>query len=60
MDFSEEVSSVANASASQVTIEKMLPLRTLEPGAYTLKVMVTDRIGNQTVQRQGNFTVSLE
>jgi GWxTD domain-containing protein len=60
MDFSEEAGTIANASTSQVTIEKMLPLRTCEEGSYTLKVTVTDRIGNQTLQRQGNFTVSLE
>ena len=29
MDFSEEVSSIPNASANQVTIEKLLPLSTL-------------------------------
>jgi len=58
MDFSEDIGSIANASASQVTIEKMLPLRTFAPGAYTLRVTATDKSGNQTVQRQGNFTVS--
>jgi len=43
MDFSEEVSSVANASASQVTIEKLVSLKTFQPGNYTLKVTETDR-----------------
>ena len=58
MDFSEQAGSIPNASASQVTIVKMLPLGTFAPGTYTLKVTVIDRNGNQTVQRQGNFTVS--
>jgi GWxTD domain-containing protein len=58
MDFSEEAGGVANASSSQVTIEKLISLKTFQPGAYTLKVTATDRIGNQTVRQQGNFTVS--
>jgi hypothetical protein len=58
MEFSEEVGSIPNASASQVTIEKLLPLNSLAPGTYTLKVKATDKNRNQTVQQQGNFTVS--
>jgi GWxTD domain-containing protein len=58
IDFSEEAGSVANASSSQVTIEKFMSLKTFQPGAYTLKVTATDRIGNQTVRQQGNFTVT--
>jgi GWxTD domain-containing protein len=56
--FSEEVATIPNASPSQVTVEKLLSLRTLAPGTYTLRVVVTDRTANQTVQREGNFTVS--
>jgi GWxTD domain-containing protein len=59
-DSWQDIGSIANASASQVTIEKLLPLRTFSPGTYTIKVTVTDRNGNQTLQRQGNFTVSLQ
>ena len=58
MDFTEELSAIPNASASQVTIEKLLPLSNLEPGTYTLKVKATDKNRNQTVMQQGNFTVS--
>ncbi len=58
MDFSEEVGSIPNASAFQVTIEKLLPLSTLGPGTYTIKVKATDKNRNQTVLQQGNFTVS--
>ncbi len=60
MAFSEEIAKIPNASASQVTIGKMLPLANFQPGAYTLKTTATDRIGNQTVQRQANFSVSPE
>jgi hypothetical protein len=58
MEFTEEVMSIPNASANQVTIEKLLPLNMLPPGTYTLKVKATDKNRNQTVQQQGNFTVS--
>ena len=58
LDFSEDVDKIANSSASQVTIEKLLPLRTLPPGAYTLKVKAFDKNRNQTVLQQANFTVS--
>jgi hypothetical protein len=49
---------IANASANQVTIEKLLPLKALPPGTYTLKVRVVDSKRNQTLQQQANFTVS--
>src|SRR5207248_857497 len=58
MDFSEDIGSIPNASSSQVTIEKLLPLNALPPGNYTLKVKVLDKNRNQTVQQQGDFTVS--
>ena len=57
-DFSEEVTSIRNASASQVTIEKLLPLSSLPAGTYTLKVKAVDKNRNQTVMQQANFTVS--
>ena len=57
IDFSEDVGVIANASANQVTIEKLLPLRTLEPGRYMLNVTATDRIANQTLRQRAYFTV---
>jgi GWxTD domain-containing protein len=60
LNFSEEVATIPNASPSQVTVEKLLPLRTLAPGAYTLRVTVTDRTANQTVHGDGHFTVSAQ
>ena len=38
IDVSEEVGSIPNASASQVTVQKLLPLTTLVPGVYSLTV----------------------
>jgi GWxTD domain-containing protein len=57
-EFSEEVAELPNASANQVTVEKLLPLKTLEPGKYTLRMKVTDRKRNQTVTPTASFTVS--
>ena len=56
-EFAEEVAKIENASANQVTIEKVLPLKNLEPGQYTIRMKVTDRKANQTVNPTATFTV---
>jgi GWxTD domain-containing protein len=58
IDFTEDLSTVSYASANQVTVQKLLPLKNLAPGVYTLKVKAVDRRGNQTVQQQSNFIVN--
>lgn len=57
-DFSEEVANIEGASANQVTIEKLLPLRSLAPGKYTLRMKVVDRNKNQTLTTSADFRVS--
>jgi len=57
-NFTEEVAKVPQASAQQVTIEKLLPLQTLKPGQYTLKMKVTDKNRNQTLTPSATFTVT--
>ncbi|HUO31661.1 MAG TPA: GWxTD domain-containing protein [Bryobacteraceae bacterium] len=57
-DFTEDIASLPGASASQVTIEKLLPLQSLQPGQYTLKLKVTDRNRNQTLSPSAVFTVT--
>ncbi|MDW8130625.1 MAG: GWxTD domain-containing protein [Bryobacterales bacterium] len=57
-EYSEEVTSIEGASAQQVTIEKLLPLRSFEPGQYTLRIKVTDRAGQQTLTQTATFTVT--
>src|SRR5437763_923648 len=42
-ELSEDVSKVPGASTNQVTIEKLLPLKELAPGSYTLRVKITDK-----------------
>lgn len=56
--FSEDVATIRNASANQVTVEKRVGLSSFVPGSYTIKVKVTDKNRNQTVLQQANFTVS--
>ena len=57
-NFDEDVASVQGASAQQVTIQKLLPLAKLDPGQYTLKMKITDRVKNQVVTPSAAFTVN--
>jgi GWxTD domain-containing protein len=57
LDYTEEVKTMDGASAQQVTVEKLLPLQSLEPGQYTLKMKVVDKNRNQTLTPTANFTV---
>ncbi|MBV9743880.1 MAG: GWxTD domain-containing protein [Acidobacteriia bacterium] len=56
--FTEDVTKLPGASASSVTIEKLLPLKDLEPGQYTIKIKVTDKNRNQVVAPSAQFTVT--
>jgi len=58
LDLTEEVKSLPGSAAQQVTIEKLLPLQTLDPGQYTLKMKVTDRLRNQVITPSATFTVN--
>jgi GWxTD domain-containing protein len=55
--FTEEVSQIPGASSNQVTIEKLLPLSSLVPGQYTLRLKITDKNRNQVLTPSGKFTV---
>lgn len=57
-EFAEEVAKVDGASASEVTVEKLLPLKNFEPGKYHLRLKVTDKNSNQTLTPAATFTVS--
>jgi cell division protein YceG involved in septum cleavage len=57
-DYTEDVASLPGASASQVTVQYMLPLQTLQPGQYTLKLKITDKNRNQTLTPTAQFTVT--
>jgi GWxTD domain-containing protein len=57
LHYTEEVNAIPGASSQQVTVEKLLPLQSLEPGQYTLNMKVVDRNSNQTLTPTANFTV---
>jgi hypothetical protein len=52
----EELASLPGG-ASQIVVEKLLPLSNLPPGQYTLKIKITDRKRNQTLTPTARFTV---
>ncbi|WP_180540561.1 GWxTD domain-containing protein [Nevskia soli] len=55
LDFSEAIN---GNSASQITVEKLLPLQSMAPGKYELKMRVTDKNRNQTLTPTASFTVT--
>ncbi|MGH9723272.1 MAG: GWxTD domain-containing protein, partial [Bryobacteraceae bacterium] len=57
-EYTEEVSAIPGASVQQVTVEKLLPLSGLQPGQYTLKLRVTDKVKNQSITPTAIFTVN--
>jgi GWxTD domain-containing protein len=50
----EQAAKIANAS-QQVTLQKTMPLRSLQPGKYTVQIKVTDKVKNQTVSPTASF-----
>jgi hypothetical protein len=57
-DFTEDLSQIPGATASQVTIAKLYPLKDLEPGKYTLRLKITDKARKQTLTPSAQFTVT--
>jgi hypothetical protein len=57
-DVKQDFSDIPDASASQLTIEKFLPLRSLLPGQYTLQMKIVDKNRNQTLTPSAKFTVT--
>ena len=57
-DFTEDLSQIKGSSASQVTVEKLMPLKDLAPGQYTLHLKITDQKRNQVLTPSAQFTVN--
>ncbi|MEO8596601.1 MAG: GWxTD domain-containing protein [Candidatus Solibacter sp.] len=57
-DFAEDVAKIPGASAQIVTVEKLLPLKDLAPGQYTLRVKITDKYRKQVLTPSAQFTVT--
>lgn len=58
VDVNQDLSTVPNASSFLVTVERMLPLKDFAPGKYTLKIVLTDKLKNQTINQAAPFTVT--
>ena len=58
MTQTEELSTIPNASAFLVVLEKRLSLKALSPGKYTLKLKVMDKLKNQSLSPSTQFTVT--
>jgi GWxTD domain-containing protein len=56
-EYTEDLSALTGG-ASQMVIEKLLPLQSMEPGQYTLRMKVTDKKRNQTLTPSATFTVT--
>jgi len=56
-EYTEDVSTLSGG-ASQVTVEKLLPLKDLQPGQYILKMKVVDKKRNETLTPSATFTIT--
>lgn len=56
LDTSED-SQKLGANLDQITVEKSVPLASLQPGKYLVKVMVDDSISKQEIAQSAPFTV---
>jgi hypothetical protein len=59
IDFTEDLLNL-EGSASQMTIEKLLPLQTLEPGRYVIRLKVNDKVKNQTLTQSAEFSITAQ
>ena len=57
LDFTEGFEKIRGISARQTIIEKLLPLRNLEPGEYRLSLKVTDKVKNETLVPTATFKI---
>ncbi len=57
IEFTEELTAL-EGSASQMILKKLLPLGSLEPGQYTLKIKVTDKLREQSLTQTAQFSIT--
>ncbi len=46
-----------NQNGQQITLERLLPLKSFDPGRYKLEIQITDNIKKQTITPSAEFTV---
>ena len=56
LNQTESAANIKDAS-EQVTLEKTMPAKLLEPGKYTLQIKITDKVKDQTDTQTTNFQV---
>jgi GWxTD domain-containing protein len=56
LNQTESAATIKDAS-EQVTLEKTMPAKLLQPGKYTLQIKITDNVKNQTDTQTTNFQV---
>ena len=54
----QEPSSALGPNADQLTLEKSLPLASLQPGQYQVKIKVNDGVTKQETEESAKFTVN--
>ena len=57
LDFTEQIGAIRGATTKQVVVEKLLPLKSLEPGEYQLRLKVTDSVKNEVLEPTTTFKV---
>jgi hypothetical protein len=45
-------------NGEQITVQQVIPPKTLPPGKYKLEIQATDLVSNQTVTRSADFSVT--
>jgi GWxTD domain-containing protein len=53
----DEASSVYGNTGDQITIEKSMPLASLEPGAYNVQITISDQVTKQTINTSARFQI---
>ena len=57
LDFTEDIDKIRGASGRQMVVEKLLPLKTLDPGEYRLSLRVADGVKNETLTPTATFKI---
>jgi len=60
LNFTEPIDQIRGASSRQMVIEKLLPLNSLSPGEYQLKLKIADDVKNETITESRVFKVKQE
>ncbi len=57
LEYNEDVNAIQGASAQQVSVIKLLPLQSLAPGLYSLRLKATDHLSKQVLALAADFTL---